>query len=103
MVEIHGCTTPFGSEVNFSMTSDIYNVCEVRLGVREVLKALNDILTNYEQLSDEDFEKLLKVATRIQNIASLGEAEKICSSCDSSAACENCENFSKLLRYITGV
>ena len=80
-------------DMSFNKTFDSMNIT---LGVEEVLASLGDILSDYDMISLEDFEKLLSVAGEIQSIAILRDAEKICASCDDPRACVNCENFAKI-------
>ena len=80
-------------DMSFNKTFDSMNIT---LGVEEVLASLGDILSDYDMISLEDFEKLLAVAGEIQSIAILRDVEKICANCDDPRACVNCENFAKI-------
>jgi GTP-binding protein HflX len=62
----------------------------------EIETILDDILSDYDQLKSEDFDKLLDLAGAIQSIAVLRDAEKLCMNCDDPRSCVNCENFAKI-------
>ena len=80
-------------EASFHKTFDDITIT---LGVQEAVTILDDILSDYDQVKSEDFEKLLDLAGAIQSIAILREAEKICANCNEAHACANCENFAKI-------
>ena len=92
---VSGSTLPSCCTVDMSFNKTFESM-NITLGVEEVLASLSDILSDYDMISLEDFEKLLGVAGEIQSIAILRDAEKICMNCDNPRACVNCENFAKI-------
>ena len=92
---VSGSTLPSCCTVDMSFNKTFESM-NITLGVEEVLASLSDILSDYDMISLEDFEKLLSVAGEIQSIAILRDAEKICMNCDDPRACVNCENFAKI-------
>jgi hypothetical protein len=86
-------TTCREMEASFRNTFDDITIT---LGVQEAVTILDDILSDYDQLKPEDFDKLLDLAGAIQSIAVLRDAEKLCMNCDNPRSCVNCENFAKI-------
>lgn len=86
---LHSCCS---MDVSFNKTFESINIT---IGIEEIIDSLSDILSDYDIVSPEDFEKLLGIAREIQSIATLRDAEKILS-CDIPRACLNCENFTKI-------
>ena len=92
---VSGSTHPSCCDVEIS-TSKTFDNIAVTLGVQEVLTAIDDILSDYDALTEEQFQKFLDIAGEIQSIAVLRDAEKICMNCDDPRACVNCETFAKI-------
>ena len=92
---VNGSTRSTCAEIEASFCG-ISDDITITLGVREAITVLDDILSDYDQVKPEDFEKLLDIAGAIQSIAILRDAEKICTNCDDSRVCVNCENFAKI-------
>lgn len=92
---VNGSTRSTCAEIEASFRG-ISDDITITLGVREAITVLDDILSDYDQVKPEDFEKLLDLAGAIQSIAILRDAEKICANCDDSRVCVSCENFTKI-------
>ena len=92
---VNGSTRSTCSEMEASFRRTFDDIT-ITLGVQEAVTILDDILSDYDQVKPEDFEKQLGVAGEIQSIAILRDAEKICMNCDDPRACVNCENFAKI-------
>lgn len=92
---VNGSTRTTCREMEASCRNTFDNIT-ITLGVQEAITILDDILSDYDQLKPEDFDKLQDLASAIQSIAVLRDAEKLCMNCDDSKACVNCENFAKV-------
>ena len=69
----------------------------IEISFKDFLPILNDFISDFDQLSDEQFEKLLDFADEIQSVSVLRAAEAVCAGCDGKN-CVSCQNF----KTITG-
>ena len=69
----------------------------IEISFKDFLPLLDDFVSDSDQLSDEQFEKLLDFASEIQSLCVMRAAEAICAGCDGKN-CVSCENF----KTITG-
>lgn len=60
-------------DMSFNETFDSMNIT---LGIKEILSALDDVLSDHDMIDDEIFEKILDAANKIQSIVILRDAEK---------------------------
>ena len=69
----------------------------IEISFKDFLPLLDDFVSDSDQLSDEQFEKLLDFAGEIQSLSVMRAAEAICAGCDGKN-CVSCQNF----KTITG-
>lgn len=69
----------------------------IKISFEDFLLLLDDFVLNSNQLSNEQFERLLDFAGEIQSLSVIRTADDICSGCDSKD-CISCQNF----KTITG-
>lgn len=69
----------------------------IEISFKDFLRLLDDFVLNSEQLSNEQFERLLDFAGEIQSLSVIRTADAMCSGCDSKN-CISCQNF----KAITG-
>lgn len=91
-VEVNGVATVSTAELSV-VACNSFDKIELRLGVRQVITAIEDILSDVDMLDDETLDSLVSVAKKIQAEAYLRDATKTCTNCDLEINCANCENF----------
>ena len=69
----------------------------IEISFKDFLPLLDDFVSDSDQLSDEQFERLLDFAGEIQSLSIMRAAEAICAGCDGKN-CVSCQNF----KTITG-
>lgn len=99
-VFIQGSTHESMREVTLHMDADGTSSCEITLGVNDILVALDDVLSDVDEVSETDFQKLVNVAHDILAVEFLRDADRQCRNCDTQEACANCELFTKLNGHI---
>ena len=74
---VNGSTRSTYAEMEASFREPIDDIT-ITLGVQEAVIIFDDILSDYEQIKPEDFEKLLDLAGAIQSIAILRDSREFC-------------------------
>ena len=91
-VEVNGVATVSTAELSV-VACNSFDKIELRLGVRQVIAAIEDILSDVDMLDDETLDSLVDVAKKIQSESCLRNDTKRCTNCDLEINCANCEHF----------
>ena len=81
-------------DVEMAIENGVLSMYRISLGVKEVLSTFDDILSDADMLSNEDFENILDVVDQVHSLAILRAAESKCANCSNPRECANCVNFS---------
>ena len=91
-IHVSGLTVPSEASVQITGTST-YSSMEISIGIKEVITALDDILSDEDMVSDEDLKSLVDKALEILTVHRLRDATHRCMNCDDEINCANCDFF----------